>query len=132
MCYTLPKGNPMKKEWIKNLNVGDKVACKQQCREYYNIYTVKRFTKTTVVVITKNFAREEIELKFGYDGFSKPYCAWNHSLLVPYTKEIEAINYKYKLKRLIPEKFQTIDLTNLTVDELEQIYHFLNDFIKEK
>lgn len=81
-----------RKEWLKTLKKGDKVANKEHCSwdkyEYYRIYKVKNITKTGKIRLDNDNLLDE-------DGGNSKYDIY----IVPITDEVLRVNKEENIRR---------------------------------
>ena len=87
-----------RKEWLKTLKKGDKVANKEYCGleryKYYKIYEVKNITKTGKIRLDSGELLNE-------NGEYCNYDIWSGTdiYIVPITKEVLKVNEEIRIRR---------------------------------
>ena len=87
-----------RKEWLKTLKKGDKVANKERYDwgkyEYYRIYEVKNITKTGKIRLDNNILLNE-------DGEYSKYDIWGGTYvhIVPITEEVLKVNEEKRIRQ---------------------------------
>ena len=100
-----------RKEWLKTLKKGDKVANKERYGwekyEYYRIYEVKNITKTGKIRLDSGELLDE-------DGEYCKYDRWNstHIHIVPITEEVLKVNEEKRIR----QKFYNLLTKAINVD----------------
>lgn len=109
-----------KKAWLKELNVGDKVAVLQQSfrGRYWALSTIEKITPSGRMNISNGFV-------INPDGTFRGDV---HRTIYQVTDEIIESMEKRKLMEQVNSQFNTVDLENATVEQLQAAHALLKTF----